>query len=114
MVQIIETNLSMKDNQVVDHQSRVVEAESWKDYILYYKENIEQDRRHSNFKSLTAMWGDSLPRYGEVSELKYDEFHLSCYHTNFNGFVTMHLAYLCEISHNGIFAVVDEDGFPIT
>lgn len=77
MVQIIETNLSIKDGQVFDHQSRVVEAKSWDEYICYFEENIEQDRRHIKFKSLTAMWGDSLPRYGEVSELKYDNFHLT-------------------------------------
>lgn len=112
MVQIIETNLSIKDGQVFDHQSRVVEAESWDEYVCYYKENIEPDRHHSKFKSLTSMLGDSLPRYGKVSELKYDNFHLSCYHTNFNGQITMHFAYLCEITR--LFAMVDEDGFPIT
>lgn len=96
MVKIIETNLSMKDEKVYDHQSRMVEAESWEEYVNYYKDNIETDRQHSKFKSLTNLWGDSLPRYGDITEFKYDDFHLSCYHTNPFGMVTMKLAYLCE------------------
>ena len=47
---IIETNVSMKDGIAVDHQSRVVEANSWDDYVKYYKQNLEPDREHSKFK----------------------------------------------------------------
>ena len=93
---IIETNLSLKDGVIVDHQSRVIEAKSWDEYVEYYRQNIESDRKHSKFKSLTGLFGDSLPRYGDIKELKYDNFHLSCYHTNPNGQVTMKLAYLCN------------------
>ena len=32
MVKIIETNLSMSDMIIMDHQNRVVEANSWEDY----------------------------------------------------------------------------------
>lgn len=94
-IMIIETNLSIKDGEVFDHQSRIVEAESWEAYVDYYKQNIEPDRKHSNFKSLTRMIGDSLPRYGNITEFKYDNFHLSCIHTNLEGMQTMKLAYLC-------------------
>ena len=93
---IIETNLSLKDGVIVDHQSRVIEAKSWDEYVEYYRQNIESDRKHSKFKSLTGLFGDSLPRYGDITEFKYDNFHLSCYYTNPNGQVTMKLAYLCN------------------
>ena len=93
---IIETNLSIKDGVVVDHQSRVVEAKSWDEYVEYYKQNIESDREHSKFKSLTGLFGDSLPRYGDITEFKHDDFHLSCYHISPYGIVTMKLAYLCR------------------
>ena len=93
MVKVVETNLSMKDGKIYDHQSRMVKAESWEEYIDYYKRNIKSDREHSKFKTLTGMFGDSLPRYGNLSELKYDDFHLSCYHTSPYGMTTMKLAY---------------------
>ena len=99
MIKIIETNLSMKNEKVFDHQSRIIEAKSWDEYINYYKQNIESDRQHSKFKSLTDLWGDSLPRYGKITEFKYDDFHLSCYYTNSFGMVSMKIAYLCEKSY---------------
>ena len=37
MVKIIETNLSMSDMIVMDHQNRVVEASSWEDYCNAFK-----------------------------------------------------------------------------
>lgn len=93
---IIETNVSMKDGIAIDHQSRVVEANSWADYIKYYKQNLEPDRKHSKFKSLTGLPGDSLPRYGDIIDFKYDDFHLSYYHINCQGVITLNLAYLCR------------------
>lgn len=92
---IIETNISMKDGIAIDHQSRVVEAKSWDDYVEYYKRNLEPDREHSKFESLTGLLGNSLPRYGQIIDFKYDDFHLSCYHTNYRGMVTLKFAYLC-------------------
>ena len=91
----IETNVSMKDGIAIDHQSRIVEAKSWDDYVEYYKQNLEPDREHSKFKSLTDLSGDSLLRYGDIIEFKYDDFHLSCYHINRHGMITLKLAYLC-------------------
>ena len=92
---IIETNVSMKDGIAIDHQSRIVEAKSWDDYVEYYKQNLETDREHSKFKFFTVLLGDSLPRYGDIIEFKYDDFHLSCYHINRQGMITLKLAYLC-------------------
>ena len=91
MIKIIETNLSMKNDKVFDHQSRMIEAESWDEYVNYYKD--ESNRKHCKFKSLTGLYGDSLPRCANITELKYNDFHLSCYHTNSYGMVTMKLAY---------------------
>ena len=96
MVKIIETNLSIKDDKVFDHQSRMIEVKSWDEYINYYKQNISSDRQIVDPKSLTNLWGCILPKFGELSELKYDDFHLSCYIENPLGMVTMKLAYLCE------------------
>ena len=93
---IIETNVSMKDGIPVDHQSRIVEAKSWDDYVEYYKQNLEPDREHSKFESLTNLSGDSLPRYGDIIKFKYDDFHLSYYHIDRHGMITLGLAYLCE------------------
>ena len=94
---IIETNVSMKDGIAIDHQSRVVEAKSWDDYIEYYKQNLEPDREHSKFESLTGLLGDSLPRYGAIIESTYDDFHLSCDQINRHGMITLKLAYLCGL-----------------
>ena len=88
MIKIIETNISLDENNLMkDHQSRVIEVTSWEEYVNYYKKNTEM-----NFKSLTGLVGSSLPRCAEISELKYDGFHLSCYVTD--GFhETLKLAY---------------------
>ena len=93
---IIETNVSMKDGIAIEHESRIVEAKSWDEYVEYYKQNLEPDGEHSKFKSLTDLSGDSLPRYGDIIEFKYDDFHLSCYHINRHGMITLKLAYLCR------------------
>lgn len=93
MIKIIETNISLdKDNIMKDHQSRVIEAKSWDEYVNYYEQNIEMNRTESRFKSLTGLVGSSLPKYGEITELKYDDFHLSCYVTGSNC-ETLKLAY---------------------
>ena len=68
---IIETNLSMKDGQIYDHQSRVVEADSWDEYIEMYEEydGSPIDR----FKAISEMIGNSIPKDVEILNLKYDE-----------------------------------------
>ena len=38
MTKVIETNLSIEDNNIVDHQSRVIEVDSWDEYINEIKE----------------------------------------------------------------------------
>ena len=58
MVKIIETNLSMTDMIVIDHQNRVIEASSWEDYCNAF-ENYSGDT--VEFKSLTSMFGSTIP-----------------------------------------------------
>ena len=91
---IIETNLSMKDGQIYDHQSRVIEAENWDKYIQMYKEydGFAVDK----FKPISNMIGNSLPNNIEISQLKYDEKHLSCELKYKNGFIEKKLAYKCQ------------------
>lgn len=93
MIKIIETNISLDEkNLMKDHQSRVIEVKPWDEYVNYYEQNIEMNRTESRFKSLTGLIGSSLPKYGEIFELKYDNFYLSCY--VINGFYkTLKLAY---------------------
>jgi len=78
MVKIIETNLLLDDNNIIqDHQSRVIEDESWENYISMFK-------NHNNFasgyfKSLVGcLDGYSIPGSGIVENLAYDDFHLTC------------------------------------
>lgn len=94
---IIETNLSMKDGQVYDHQSRIIEAESWDEYIKMYEEydGFATDR----FKALSDMIGNSIPKDVEILNLKYDEKHLSCDLKHKDGWIEKKLAYKCQIRY---------------
>lgn len=62
-------------NKIMDHQSRIVEANSWEDYCKAFQEYIGDS---VEFKSLTLMKGDTIPKNCSVTNLIYDEFHLSC------------------------------------
>ena len=75
MVKIIETNLTMTDMIVIDHQSRVIEASSWDDYCNAIK---NYDGKAIEFRSLTSAYGATIPREAAIQNLKYDDFHLSC------------------------------------
>ena len=90
---IIETNISMKDGQVYDHQSRVVEADSWDEYIEMYEEydGSPVDR----FKAISEMIGNSIPKDVEILNLKYDEKHLTCDFKHKDGWIEKKLAYKC-------------------
>ena len=94
---IIETNISMKDGQVYDHQSRVVEADSWDEYIEMYEEydGSPVDR----FKAISEMIGKSIPKDVEILNLKYDDKHLSCDFKNKDGWIEKKLAYKCQIRY---------------
>ena len=94
---IIETNISMKDEQVYDHQSRVVEADSWDEYIEMYEEydGSPIDR----FKAISEMIGNSIPKDVEILNLKYDEKHLTCDFKHKDGWIEKKLAYKCWLRY---------------
>lgn len=75
MIKVIETNLSVNlDGEIKDHQSRVIEVESWGGYIqeIINKESIE---RRSIIGSLH---GKTIPSHDvNVHNLKHNDFHLS-------------------------------------
>ena len=96
MVKIIETILSVTDNSIRDHQSRIIQATSWDEYISYYEKNKDSDREHSPFQSLTVLVGDTLPRYGDVTAFDYDSFHSYCEIINPYGVKMIILAYLAN------------------
>ena len=94
---IIETNISMKDGQVYDHQSRVVEADSWDEYTEMYEEydGSPIDR----FKAISEMIGNSIPKDVEILNLKYDEKHLACDFKHKDGWIEKKLAYKCWLRY---------------
>ena len=94
---IIETNISMQDGQVYDHQSRVVEADSWDEYIEMYEEydGSPIDR----FKAISEMIGNSIPKDVEILNLKYDEKHLTCDFKHKDGCIEKKLAYKCWLRY---------------
>lgn len=61
----------------MDHQSRIVEVNNWKDYC---KEFQEYRGDSVEFKSLTLMKGDMLQKSCIITNLVYDKFH---YHVIF-------------------------------
>lgn len=94
MVKIIETNLSLNpncDNDIIlDHQSRVIEVESWEECINEFKNSISVERK----AYLGNMADKTIPTDSKVENLKYDEFHLSCDVYNSTGMNTKKLAYM--------------------
>lgn len=92
MIQVIETNLSIhKDNIIRDHQSRIVEVE---DGDTYCKAFEEYNGEAVYFKS-KSMRGYSISSSCTITDLIYDDIHLSCMALRPSGFVTKKLA--CRI-----------------
>lgn len=93
-LQVIETNISMKDGKIYDHQSRAVEVDTWDEYVKVYK---EYDGMAVNaFRPITNMNGCSIPSNVEILNLVYDEHHLSCDLRHQNGWIDKKLAYRCK------------------
>ncbi|MFS0643824.1 hypothetical protein [Siminovitchia sp. 179-K 8D1 HS] len=99
-MKVIETNISVDTGFQIyleemerhfDFQSRVIEVESWDKYI-----NEAKGRRSITRNSIIGnLYGESFPRYAsELSDLKYDNSHLSYSFTNGAGFRMIKLAYL--------------------
>lgn len=74
-IEVIETNLIIDENNIIrDHQSRVVEADSWDTYC---DANKNYNGKAVFFKS-KVMKGNSIQSNCKISNLEYDEMHLSC------------------------------------
>jgi len=82
MIKVIETNLSLDNNDnIADHQSRVIEVESWEEFINEIKE-CKTVIRKSIYGCLD---GCTIPRESKIVNLKYDDIHLSCDVYNYFG-----------------------------
>jgi len=75
MIKVIETNLSMYTKHTIkDFQSRVIEVDSWDEYIQEIKD-AKMVIRNPVFGSL---YGTTIPHDVKVENLTYDDFHLDC------------------------------------
>jgi hypothetical protein len=95
LVKVIETNLSLQvNNEIIDHQSRVIEVDNWKEYI----DEIREAKTVIRKSAIGYMEGSSIPRNAEIEDLVFDEFHLSCtiYNYHNHGIKTKKLAYLVD------------------
>lgn len=95
MIQVIETNLLINfEDDILDHQSRIVEVEDWDTYCKAYR---EYNGKAISFKSKT-MPGDSVKSDCLLSKLRYDDFHLSCdifeFISDIEMYTTKKLAYI--------------------
>lgn len=76
MVKVIETNLSIdKTGAIRDHQSRIVEVLDWDTYCKEYE---NYDGVGVEFHSKSTMPGATLMSNCLLTELIYDDIHLSC------------------------------------
>ena len=97
MIQVIETNLSIdNDNIIRDHQSRIVEVEDWNTYCKTFE---KYNGEAIYFKSKT-MPGNSIFSNCIITDLIYDDIHLSCMILHQSGFITKKLAYRIMIHSN--------------
>ncbi|MFL1672612.1 hypothetical protein [Paenibacillus dendritiformis] len=90
MTKVIETNLSIKDGEIVDHQSRVVEVESWDSLI----QEIKEGKSISRSSIIGNLHGKTLLDNSIIENLKYDENTISCDVYNRFGHKTRKLFYL--------------------
>lgn len=94
-VKVIESNLSIgKDKFIIDFQSRVVEAESWEEYVRSFE---EYDGLAVEFLHVSNMIGNSIPKNAKITNLNYDDRHLSC-EIHKDDFIIYKLAYKCELT----------------
>lgn len=90
VIQVIETNLSIdKDDIIRDHQSRIVEVEDWDTYCKTFE---EYNGKAVYFYSKT-MPGESIVSNCTMTDLTYDDIHLSCMVFHPSGYTTKKLAY---------------------
>ena len=92
MIKIIETNLMMRNNEIMDCQSRVVEVENWESYI----EEIRSEITVSRYDTVGRCHGSSFPNGGILSgDLKVKENSLMYNVMMKSGNIHKKLAYRC-------------------
>lgn len=92
-MRVIETNLSIGNyDEIIDHQSRVIEVESWESYI----EEIKCAESVNRSAIMGGMYGLSVPKYSRIENFVSDDIHLSCDIYNYKEDKTKKLAYLVD------------------
>ena len=93
MIKIIETNLSIykhdEDHTIKDFQSRVIEVDSWEEYI----QEIKDAKVVVRSSILGSLHGTTIPYNARIENLTYDDFHLDCDVVNRFGMNSKKLAY---------------------
>ena len=77
MIKVIETNLSIcKDgcDTIKDHQSRVIEVESWDEYV----QEIKDCKVVVRSSIIGSLHGTTIPHNAKAVNLTYDDRHLDC------------------------------------
>jgi hypothetical protein len=93
MALVIETNISLdENNNFIDHQSRVVEVDSWDDLV----QEVINKKPVIRKAYLGIMYGVIIPRNCTIENLVYNDYHLSCDITTYNGFKSKKLLYLVK------------------
>lgn len=76
MVKVIETNLSIDgENNIKDHQARWVLINDWKDYCKKYQ---FYNGNRVCYGIASSMPGPDILANVEITNLQFDECHLSC------------------------------------
>lgn len=88
-MQVIETNLIIdKENNIRNHQSRIIYVIDWDTYCKAY---TEYNGKSVSFYS-KGISGNTIQSNCKISNLEYDMIHLSCVISN-KYFDTKRLAY---------------------
>ena len=90
MVKIIETNLTIDKDIIKDHQSRVIEVESWESFV----DEVKNAKFIMRTSIIGCAYGNSVPRSSKVENFISDENHFSCDIYNYAKLKTRKLAYL--------------------
>lgn len=92
MVKIIETNISLGNGNMIDTQSRVIELNSWNEYV----ESIKETKSIIKDCIIGSLYGATIPRNCKVSELEYTDHSLVCKIEDYKHEFTIKSAYLVK------------------
>ena len=90
MEKVIETNLTLKQCCYIgDHQSRVIEVESWDEYL----KEVETGKCKTRTSYIGNLSGCTIPKNCKVIDFVADEYHASCTVVMLNGTIKKKLMY---------------------